>query len=96
MAQTAFAPAKVNLFLHVGAPAADGYHPLCSLMTFADVGDRLTAQDADALELDVRGPFAGGAPAGPDNLVLRAVHALLHLLFGVFNGPPPKPDLSAE
>ena len=27
--------------LHVGAPAEDGYHPLCSLMTFADVGDHL-------------------------------------------------------
>jgi TRAP-type C4-dicarboxylate transport system permease small subunit len=29
-------------------------------------------------------------------LCIGAVHALLHLLFGVFNGPPPKPDLSAE
>ncbi|MDB5446405.1 MAG: 4-diphosphocytidyl-2-C-methyl-D-erythritol kinase [Phenylobacterium sp.] len=77
MARQAFAPAKVNLFLHVGAPGADGYHPVCSLMVFADVGDRLTAQDAAALDLRVRGPFAGGAPAGPDNLVLRAAHALL-------------------
>ena len=25
MPATAFAPAKVNLFLHVGAPAADGF-----------------------------------------------------------------------
>jgi 4-diphosphocytidyl-2-C-methyl-D-erythritol kinase len=77
VAQTAFAPAKVNLFLHVGPPAADGYHPLCSLMTFADVGDRLTVQDASALELMVRGAFADGAPAGPDNLVLRAARALI-------------------
>jgi 4-diphosphocytidyl-2-C-methyl-D-erythritol kinase len=77
VAQTAFAPAKVNLFLHVGPPAADGYHPLCSLMVFADVGDRLSALDAGALELEVTGPFADGAPAGPDNLVLRAARALL-------------------
>ena len=77
MGQTAFAPAKVNLFLHVGPPAADGYHPLCSLMSFADVGDRVTVQDADAFGLEVRGPFADGAPAGPDNLVLRAALALL-------------------
>jgi 4-diphosphocytidyl-2-C-methyl-D-erythritol kinase len=77
VALTAFAPAKVNLFLHVGPPAPDGYHPLCSLMTFADVGDRLTVQDGSALELKVRGAFADGAPAGPDNLVLRAAQALI-------------------
>lgn len=77
MARTAFAPAKVNLFLHVGAPGADGYHPLCSLMAFADLGDRLTVQPAGALELQVTGPFAAGAPATADNLVLRAARALL-------------------
>ena len=82
MAATAFAPAKVNLFLHVGPPAADGYHPLCSLMTFADVGDRVTACAADAPELEVRGPFAGGAPPGPDNLVLRAARALIEAARG--------------
>jgi 4-diphosphocytidyl-2-C-methyl-D-erythritol kinase len=77
MARAAFAPAKINLFLHVGPPAADGYHPLCSLMVFADVGDRVSVHPADALGLTVTGPFAGGAPASADNLVLRAAHALL-------------------
>ena len=77
MSPAAFAPAKVNLFLHVGPPGADGYHPLCSLMVFADVGDQLAVHDADALTLKVRGPFADGAPASGDNLVLRAARALL-------------------
>lgn len=77
MALTALAPAKVNLFLHVGAPAADGYHPLCSLMVFADVGDRVTAHAADALGLHVTGPFAGALAGEADNLVLRAARALL-------------------
>ena len=77
LARSAFAPAKVNLFLHVGAPGADGYHPLCSLMAFCDVGDRLTLREASALQLDVLGPFAAGAPSDPANLVLRAAHALL-------------------
>ena len=77
MGRTAFAPAKVNLVLHVGPPGADGYHPLCSLMAFADLGDRLTVRPADALELRVTGPFAAAAPATSDNLVLRAAHALL-------------------
>jgi 4-diphosphocytidyl-2-C-methyl-D-erythritol kinase len=73
----AFAPAKVNLFLHVGAPAPDGFHPLCSLMAFADVGDRLTMTPAEAMQLVVRGPF--GAEAGPadNNLVMRAASAFV-------------------
>jgi 4-diphosphocytidyl-2-C-methyl-D-erythritol kinase len=77
MARTAFAPAKVNLFLHVGAPGADGYHPICSLMAFADVGDVVGAYEAEALSLDVRGPFARGLGGAGDNLVLRAAKALI-------------------
>jgi 4-diphosphocytidyl-2-C-methyl-D-erythritol kinase len=71
----ALAPAKVNLFLHVGAPGADGYHPLCSLMAFADVGDRLR-MGADGGGLTVSGPFASGLGGEPDNLILKAVRAL--------------------
>lgn len=77
MTAAAFAPAKINLFLHVGAPAADGYHPLCSLMTFADVGDRVSAQDADGFAFKVTGDFAHGLDGEGDNLVLRAARALL-------------------
>jgi 4-diphosphocytidyl-2-C-methyl-D-erythritol kinase len=71
------APAKVNLFLHVGAPDANGYHPLCSLMTFADYGDRVSLAGADALDLVIDGPFAAGLSATDDNLVLRAARALI-------------------
>lgn len=77
MARSAFAPAKVNLFLHVGPPGDDGYHPLCSLMVFADVGDRITAAPSQALDLRVQGPFADHAPGTSDNLVLRAANTLL-------------------
>lgn len=73
----AFAPAKVNLFLHVGAPEPSGYHPICSLMTFADVGDRVSAAGADALDLVVDGPFARELAGEGDNLVLRAARALI-------------------
>ena len=72
----ALAPAKVNLFLHVGPLDADGYHPLASLVAFADVGDRLSVAPADSLSLTVTGPFAGGLTGEGDNLVLRAVRAL--------------------
>lgn len=72
----ALAPAKVNLFLHVGPVDADGYHPLASLVAFADVGDRISVAPADRLSLDVSGPFAGALAGEGDNLVLRAVRAL--------------------
>ena len=70
------APAKVNLFLHVGPLEADGYHPLASLVVFADVGDRLTVEPAERLSLGVTGPFAGALEGEGDNLVLRALRAL--------------------
>ena len=72
---TALAPAKVNLFLHVGPVAGDGYHPLASLVAFADVGDRVTVERADRLSLSVSGLFGEGL-AGPDNLILSALRAL--------------------
>jgi len=72
----ALAPAKVNLFLHVGAPGADGYHPVCSLMVFADIGDRLSLAPSGAHQLSVRGPFRKGLGDMADNLVLRAAQAM--------------------
>jgi 4-diphosphocytidyl-2-C-methyl-D-erythritol kinase len=72
----AFAAAKVNLFLHVGPKAADGYHPIASLFVFADVGDRLVLDDEAASGLVIDGPFGTGLSAGPDNLVVRAREAL--------------------
>ncbi len=73
----AFAPAKVNLFLHVGGPGADGYHPLCSLMVFADVGDQVSLSPAEALSFSLTGPFAGQLAGQGDNLVVRAANAML-------------------
>ncbi|WP_158969033.1 4-(cytidine 5'-diphospho)-2-C-methyl-D-erythritol kinase [Chachezhania sediminis] len=73
MARTeAFAPAKVNLALHVTGRRADGYHLLDSLVAFADVGDRVFVDDGPGLSLTVSGPRAAGVPAGPENLVLKA------------------------
>lgn len=75
-AVSGLAPAKVNLFLHVGPLEADGYHPLASLVVFADVGDRLAVERAERLSLAVTGPFARALDGEGDNLVLRAVRAL--------------------
>ncbi|MDP3748589.1 MAG: 4-(cytidine 5'-diphospho)-2-C-methyl-D-erythritol kinase [Phenylobacterium sp.] len=93
MGPAAFAPAKINLFLHVGAPGADGYHPLCSLMVFADIGDRVSVHEADALALRLNGPFAAGLPSqDADNLVLRATRALMARA----RGPQPPLALSLD
>lgn len=70
------APAKVNLFLHVGAPTADGYHPVCSLMVFADIGDRVSMELGEG-SLIVNGPFAKGLGRESDNLIIRAVRAFV-------------------
>lgn len=70
------APAKLNLALHLRRRRADGYHDLETVFAFTEFGDTLTAAPGDTLSLSVSGPFAGPAGQGPDNLVLRAGHAL--------------------
>ena len=79
MTASEFAPAKLNLALHVRARAADGYHDLESLFVFADVGDTVTwegeaAPHASTLTID--GPFAAGLAADANNLVLAAARTL--------------------
>ncbi len=73
---TEAAPAKINLYLHLIGRRDDGYHLLDSLVVFAEIGDVLSAEQAETLSLRVEGPFAAGLSAEPDNLVLRAARAL--------------------
>lgn len=71
-----FAPAKINLCLHVTGQRADGYHLLDSVVAFADFGDRLWFEPSDNMTLSITGPFAQGVPTNDTNLVWRAaVHA---------------------
>lgn len=81
---TLFAPAKINLYLHVTGRREDGYHDLDSLAVFADIGDRLTIEPSTSgFHLAIEGPYAAAFSAqdrdsGPSssNLVTRAVWAL--------------------
>lgn len=75
---SALAPAKVNLFLHVGPLKPNGRHDLDSLVVFAgpEAADRLSVEPSDILTLSVTGPAAADAGAGPGNLVLKAARAL--------------------
>ncbi len=72
-----FAPAKINLFLHVTGRRADGYHTLQSLIVFADVGDEVRIRPADRLDLSIDGPQAPTLTEDPvENLILRAAKGL--------------------
>lgn len=67
-----FAPAKINLTLHVTGQRGDGYHLLDSLVAFADVGDHLQVEPAPEMRLSVTGPRAEGVPGDARNLCWRA------------------------
>lgn len=71
-----FAPAKINLTLHVTGRRSDGYHLLDSLVMFADIGDSVTARRADTTTLEVTGPIADKTPQGDDNLVIKAARLM--------------------
>lgn len=67
-----FAPAKINLSLHITGRRADGYHLLDSLVAFATIGDRLRVEDARETAIVIDGPEATGVPADGTNLAFRA------------------------
>ena len=69
------APAKLNLALHVRGRLPDGRHRLETLFAFCIDGDRLEAEPADELSLQISGPFAEGLSTD-DNLVVKAAEAL--------------------
>lgn len=75
---TAYASAKVNLFLHVGPVQTNGRHLLDSLVVFAgpEAADRLSVRAAEDLSLNIFGPGADQVGPDEDNLVLRAAKAL--------------------
>jgi 4-diphosphocytidyl-2-C-methyl-D-erythritol kinase len=73
------ARAKINLYLHITGRRADGYHLLDSLIVFAETGDEIALEPSDRVSLTIDGPFGAGLDNGPDNLVLRAAHALRDL-----------------
>ncbi len=71
-----FAPAKLNLALHVTGRRDDGYHLLDSLVVFAEVGDWVEVTPAEDLSLQVTGPRAAGVPSGARNLIWKAAKHL--------------------
>jgi 4-diphosphocytidyl-2-C-methyl-D-erythritol kinase len=77
-----FAPAKVNLALHVTGRRADGYHLLDSLVAFADFGDRLHVLPSAETTVTLTGPFAAAVPGDERNLAWTAATRLAALFPG--------------
>jgi 4-diphosphocytidyl-2-C-methyl-D-erythritol kinase len=69
------APAKLNLALHVRGKLPDGRHRLETIFAFCTDGDRLEAEAANDLSLQIVGPFGDGLST-TDNLVLQAAERL--------------------
>ncbi len=69
-----FAPAKINLALHVLSRQKNGYHLLDSLVVFANIGDRIYANFATKDSFVINGPFAKELADGKENLVLLALN----------------------
>lgn len=76
MTVSVFAPAKVNLTLHITGQREDGYHTLDSLVAFGSVGDRLTIEKSETISLAVKGPEAGILPSDMNNLVMQAARLM--------------------
>lgn len=72
------APAKINLYLHVGPVREDGLHDLASLFVFTEKGDVISAAPADDLSLEITGSFAPVLHGHPltENLVYKAAEML--------------------
>jgi len=69
------APAKINVFLAVGPPAADGYHDITTVFLAVSLFDTVTVSHVRAgegLQLAISGPEAATAPADATNLAWRA------------------------
>jgi 4-diphosphocytidyl-2-C-methyl-D-erythritol kinase len=71
-------PAKINLALKVGAPRADGYHPLATVYQAVSVYDEVHAAwaDPDEFEVVVSGEGADQVPLDDSNLAVRAAKLL--------------------
>jgi len=71
-----FAPAKINLYLHVIGERGDGYRLLDSLVIFADtIGDNISVRPAQNIELILKGKY-GDILINHENIVIKAAKVL--------------------
>jgi len=73
---TVRAPAKVNLFLAVGATRTDGFHELTTVYQAIGLYDEVSVTSADGLTVSVAGAQASLVPTDHANLAATAVQIL--------------------
>ena len=73
-----FAPAKLNLFLHILGRRSDGYHQLQTLFQLLDKGDTLQFESLSGgeLQLEVSSNTTGHSLPVENNLILKAARLL--------------------
>ena len=71
-------PAKINLALRVGAPRADGFHPLATVYQAVSLYDEVQASwlAGGAYEVEVTGENAELVPTDASNLAVRAARMI--------------------
>ena len=75
-----FAPAKLNLYLHVTGRKTDGYHELDSLVAFASIGDEVGLRKAQEFRFRVTGAQANVLTQdSEENLVVKAAQSLAEM-----------------
>ena len=67
------APAKINLGLHALRRRPDGYHDIETVMVRIAWSDTIEAEPAERISITCSDP---DLPVGPDNLCVKAAHAL--------------------
>jgi 4-diphosphocytidyl-2-C-methyl-D-erythritol kinase len=77
-----FAPAKINLALHITGQRDNGYHELDMLIGFANHGDtiKITPYNEPALKtisLKITGAYGANLSTDADNLIVKAVNAFI-------------------
>jgi 4-diphosphocytidyl-2-C-methyl-D-erythritol kinase len=71
------APGKINIYLSVGAPGADGYHEVASVYQAVSLYEDVWASAADDFTIAVTGSVdVGGVPLDESNLAVRAARLL--------------------
>ena len=75
-----YAPAKINLYLHVTGKRPDGYHLLDSLFVFADISDEIHIKPSKKLSFSIEGEFAENLKKEKNNIVIKATKILAKAL----------------
>jgi len=75
MSVTVRAPAKINLYLGVGARRADGFHPLATVYQAVGLYDDVTVTEAEEWSVALTEPI-DGVPLDAGNIAIKAGRAL--------------------